>query len=318
MNEPLGCAIISSEGKVGHRRQAEAIAARLGASITIVPAREATGRAGEILTADVVIAAGRQSIAPARRIARAAAGRPLVVVLQPVLWRPGEFDLIWAPLHDRPSRLLPRPRNLLQTLTAPANTARGELAAAAAALTATIEPGQKPRVGVLIGGPSAAHRFGRAETDELAARLAAFAAAHQVSLMVSTSRRTPQGTAEAIAARLPGEQHFVFDAATDGPLSPPTVFAAILHLCDAFIVTADSVAMLSEAAATGKPIYGWRLPGGKGKFERLYRGLEAHGALRWFDGGYSHWQYAPLDAAEEVADAIAARLGFTSGPRGGI
>ncbi|WMS43652.1 ELM1/GtrOC1 family putative glycosyltransferase [Acuticoccus sp. MNP-M23] len=323
-NPPFRCLIVSAEGKIGHTRQAEAIAARLGADTSVVPALDARHlQAGDdaLAAADIILAAGRQSIAPARRIARffrKAPQRPLVVVLQPVLWRPQDFDLIWAPAHDRPPRLLPRPRNLVQTLTAPASADPAALAAAAAQLAATTDVGPRPRVGVLVGGPSAAHRFGSAEVDELAARLAAFAALHHVSLMVSTSRRTPAGTAETIAARLAGEQHFVFDAARTGPLAPATVFSAILHLCDAFIVTNDSVAMLSEVAATGKPIYGWRLPGGKGKFERLYTGLEAHGALRWFDGGFAQWHYRPLDAAGDVADAIARRMGFTLDDAGRI
>jgi len=308
MNQPVWCTIISSEGKIGHARQAEAIAARLAAVTRIVPALQ---RPAPDYDADIVLAAGRQSIAPARLIARREGPRPLVAVLQPVLWRPHDFDLIWSPAHDRPTRLLPRPRNLVQTLTAPANTDPAVLVAAAEKLSAAVDFGPQPRIGVMIGGPSAAHRFAGPEIDELAARLAAFAALHGVTLLVSTSRRTPRGTAQRIAARLGGEQHFVFDAAAPGPLEPAAVYAAILHLGDAFIVTNDSVAMLSETAATGKPIYGWRLPGGKGKFERLYRGLEAHGALRWFDGGFTRWQYPPLDAASEVAEAIAARLGFT-------
>jgi len=66
--------------------------------------------------------------------------------------------------------------------------------------------------------------------------------------------------------------------------------------------------MLSDVATTGKPIHGWRLPGGKAKFETLYEGLIAHGAMRWFDGGLWQWTYEPLDAAAVVADTVAARL----------
>ncbi|MEO1105898.1 MAG: ELM1/GtrOC1 family putative glycosyltransferase, partial [Pseudomonadota bacterium] len=80
----------------------------------------------------------------------------------------------------------------------------------------------------------------------------------------------------------------------------------------AFIATNDSFAMMSEAVFTGKPLYGWRLPGGKAKFERFYRGLEAHGALRWFDGSLERWNYPPLDAAATIADALAPKLGLAS------
>lgn len=288
-------------------RQAQAIAACLGAQTTTVPA--ALCRDIDPREHDLVLAAGRQSIEPARHIARSGPGRPLVAVLQPVFWRPSDFDLIWAPLHDRAGRRLLGRAPLVETLTAPSAVTAAEMASAAAELEPLLAGLAPPYVGVLVGGPSRAHRFGAAEVAELATRLGAFATAHDVTMLVTTSRRTPAGAAEAFRAAIPPARRFVFDAADETQALPSSrVYAAILGLAGTLIVTADSVAMMSEAAATGKPVYGWRLPGGKAKFDRFHEGLRQHGALRWFDGGNERWHYPPIDAAATIAEALSARL----------
>lgn len=298
------CMIIAVAEKKGHERQAVAVAERLD----LLPRVVRVGQAPAALRnapfgsgAALILAAGRQSIAPARRLARTP-GEPPVAVLQPVIWRPDDFFLIWAPLHDRFPRWLGRPRHLVETLTAPSAVTPAAMAAAARVMADTLGVIAGPRVGVLVGGSSAAHRFGAAEAAELADRLAAFASAHDVGLLVTTSRRTAPAAAATLAGRLAGTRHAFVDAARHP--DPSTAYAAILALSDAFVVTADSFAMLSEAAATGKPLYGWRLPGGKAKFERFYDGLADHGALRWFDGSLDRWTYPPLDAAGTLADAL--------------
>jgi len=100
-------------------------------------------------------------------------------------------------------------------------------------------------------------------------------------------------------------------AALFDPLRPcggEPVLPGFLGAASAVVVTCDSVAMLSDTAAVGRPIHGWRLPGGKAKFDRLFRALKQHGALRRFDGSLQDWTYRPLDAAGTVAAAIRVRL----------
>ncbi|MEM8665168.1 MAG: ELM1/GtrOC1 family putative glycosyltransferase, partial [Pseudomonadota bacterium] len=293
--------IIASPRKKGHERQAAALAERLGCDTTVRLAADVARDIAAAAAYDLVLAAGRQSISVARVVARN--GGPVVVVLQPVLWRAGLFDLIWAPAHDRAARKMHGRFNLVETLTAPCAVTPQAMSSGASALS-DIDLGPPPHVGVLIGGRSRSHRFGTAETEELAARLAAFAKTHEATLLVTTSRRTPAAAAPVIAQRL-GPGHLVFDAHQPGGRNAATLYPGILGLASAFIVTNDSYAMMSEAAFTGKPIYGWRLPGGKAKFERFYTSLQDHGALRWFDGSLENWHYPPLDAAATIADALA-------------
>ncbi|WP_205648802.1 mitochondrial fission ELM1 family protein [Acuticoccus kandeliae] len=311
------CLIISAKGKKGHERQALAIARRLGLETTI---RTVDGREDpDAVWADVaaiapalVIGAGRQSLRFARAIARRPAPRPCVAVLQPVLWRPNEFDFVWAPLHDRTSLGYAR-RNRLETLTAPSAVTPEERREGAAWID-TVRPDlSPPRVGVLIGGASRSHRFGPDEAHELAARLAAFADTHDASLLVTTSRRTGAAQSAILRETLADGGALFVDAMmpqTSAPVGASIAYAGILEKADAFVVTADSFAMLSDVVATGKPAYGWRLPGGKAKFDTFYDGLVEHGAMQWFDGSLKSWKYDPLDAADTIADTLRASLGL--------
>ncbi|MEM9221395.1 MAG: mitochondrial fission ELM1 family protein [Pseudomonadota bacterium] len=307
------CLIVSSPGKKGHERQARGVAGRLGAQSTVCPANEVAADLRLAQDHDLVLCAGRQSIPVGRQLATARHGdrRPVVAVLQPVRWRPGAFDLMWAPAHDRARSKLIRPRAFVETLTAPCVVTRDEMAEAAKTLGETLDWGPPPHVGVLIGGKSRAHRFEKAEIEDLASRLAAFAKTHEARLLVTTSPRSPADAAKLIRARI-GEDHLVFDPRNPGPLDPGLVYPAILGRAGTFIVTSDSFAMMSEAVFTQKPVYGWRVPGGKPKFERFFRGLEEKGALRWFDGGLATWSYEPLDAAQTIADALVPMLDLAS------
>jgi mitochondrial fission protein ELM1 len=48
------------------------------------------------------------------------------------------------------------------------------------------------------------------------------------------------------------------------------------------LVTGDSVSMISEAAATGKPVHVIDLDGGGGEFDRFCEGMRAAGSTRPF------------------------------------
>ena len=105
----------------------------------------------------------------------------------------------------------------------------------------------RPLTGVLVGGPSGPYGFDAASGT----RLAHEANGMGGSLAITTSARTPPETARAleIAITPPHVFHAWQKDSTNNP------FASILALADQFIVTADSISMLSEAVATGKPVF---------------------------------------------------------------
>ena len=62
--------------------------------------------------------------------------------------------------------------------------------------------------------------------------------------------------------RLGGLPAFIWDGSGANP------YFGMLGAADAIVVTADSVSMISEAAATGKPVYIVELESGSAKFTR--------------------------------------------------
>ena len=78
------------------------------------------------------------------------------------------------------------------------------------------------------------------------------------------------------------------------------------------VVTADSVSMVSEAAATGKPVHVVDLEGGSAKFGRFHQAMREAGITRPFTGVIESWSYAPPDdtarAAAEIRRRLALRL----------
>lgn len=318
--EPKSALVIVPEGKTGHETQSVAVAEALGCVPRIVRVRlmppwswiaplgpgHLTGELAPPF-ADVVIASGRQAIPAARAIARMKAPRPVVVVLHDPRVSPAGFDLVWVNDHDflrRPA--LARAGNVIHSPTAPLRATAARLADGAERLLPRISHFPGPRIGVLVGGPSGAYRFTPAEAADLGRRLSEAAAASGGCLLVTPSRRTPPEAQAALRAAISGVPGFFWDGSGDNP------YFGILGLADHLVVTCDSVAMLSEAAATGRPVHAFRLAGGTRKFSLFHDALIRAGVMDWFDGTLTERHYSPIDATGMIAAEIRSRFGGPS------
>ena len=67
--------------------------------------------------------------------------------------------------------------------------------------------------------------------------------------------------------------------------------------------------MVSEACATGKPVYVVDLEGGSAKFVLFHEGLRRAGITRAFDGNLETWSYDTPDDTANVAAELIQRLG---------
>ena len=116
--------------------------------------------------------------------------------------------------------------------------------------------------------------------------------------MATMSRRTPAPLASAIAAALDGREGFIWDGAGPNP------YLSMLACADALLVTADSVNMASEAAATGAPVHVFWPGGGHSRLAAFHAGLAATSASRAWRGGLEAWSYPPVNSTPAIADAI--------------
>ncbi len=176
------------------------------------------------------------------------------------------------------------------------------LSAAAARFGPAFAHLPRPLVAVALGGSNRAYRFTRAIARRLGDNLAQLCRAEGVGLLVTASRRTDPGTLALLRAALKGCAAEIWDGAGENP------YLGYLGLADAFVVTADSVNMVCEAATTGKPVYLVELAGGSAKFARFHKVLRRAGVTRPFTGRLEHWDYPPLRDTETTAAEIRRRL----------
>ncbi|MBV9967260.1 MAG: mitochondrial fission ELM1 family protein, partial [Alphaproteobacteria bacterium] len=127
------------------------------------------------------------------------------------------------------------------------------------------------------------------------------------SAVVTPSRRTGAAGIALLRERLAGLPAEIWGGAGDNP------YYAYLAVADALLVTADSVSMISEAAATGKPVHVLELDGGDTKFARFHAMMRQAGITRPFSGKIEGWSYSPPDdtarAGALLRDQVLARLG---------
>ena len=210
---------------------------------------------------DLVITAGRRNEPVARWIQRQSGGRTrLVHIGRP--WAPLEA---WDLIVTTPQYFLPDLPNIHHNRLPLHHLGVATLEEAGRQWLPEFEALPRPWLGVLVGGNSGKFVFtpekGR-RLGELASRLAEEAGG---SLLVVGSPRSPAPVMDAIASALDAPGYcWRWGAPGDNP------YRGVLALADGFAVTGESMSMLAESSATGKPLFifdlgdgtvpAWRLP----------------------------------------------------------
>jgi mitochondrial fission protein ELM1 len=238
-----------------------------------------------------VIGAGRRVapvVAALRRLERVAA----VQILDPRM-PAAAFDALVVPEHDRLAGA-----NVLSSVGAVNRLTAQGIAAAAAGWAERFAGLPRPRLAVMVGGPSRSARFTAEDEGRLAQALETLARAH--GLIVTGSRRTPPALMERLRA-LSGPRAFVWEGAGENP------YPGLLGHADAVLVTEDSVNMASEAATAGLPVHVFAISRVAPKISRFHASLAERGASRRFAGAIGRWDYAPLAEADRIAGELVRR-----------
>ncbi|HXC30815.1 MAG TPA: mitochondrial fission ELM1 family protein [Stellaceae bacterium] len=243
---------------------------------------------------DVVIGCGRNTAAPALAIRRASGGRTIAAQIQDPRVGRGLFDLMVVPEHDR----LRGPRII--TSKGAINRVTPEKLAAACDRFPELAALPRPIIGVLIGGSNRAYRLTLDKLRQIADAIAGAVRASGGSVVLTPSRRTGEAGVALLRERLRGLPAAIWDMTGDNP------YYAYLAVADAFLVTADSVSMISEAAATGKPVHIVELDGGDAKFARFHKVMRDAGITRSFAGRIESWRYQSLDDTARAGAALRA------------
>jgi mitochondrial fission protein ELM1 len=245
---------------------------------------------------DLVIGCGRNTARPALAIRRAGGGRTLAAQIQDPRVGRGEFDMLFVPEHDRL-------RGARIVVTGGAlNRVTARLLDAERRRFPELEALPRPLLGVLIGGSNRAYRLDLSRLGEIAEMVAALVRQSGGSAVVTASRRTGELGLSVLRERLGGVPGVIWDGTGDNP------YYAYLAVADALLVTADSVSMVSEAAATGKPVHIIGLAGGDAKFARFHETMRKAGITRPFADRIESWSYAPPDDTARAGAALRAMV----------
>jgi mitochondrial fission protein ELM1 len=245
---------------------------------------------------DILIASGRKSIGLALHIKKRSGGKTFLVQVQDPRISPKHFDLVIVPQHDPV-----RGENVVVTTGAMHRVTPEKIASEKEKFPA-LEALPHPRVAVLIGGASRAHRMTAAVTNKLVDQLLTLTKKYGASLMVTVSRRTGPENTRVLREALKGQNIYFWDGIGDTP------FFAMLGFADYIVVTEDSVSMPSEALSTGKPVYIASLEGGGKRLNLFHKLLQEQGYTRPFTGELEKWSYEPPHDTLKAVTEIQRRL----------
>lgn len=257
---------------------------------------------------DVLITCGRHSAALALAIRAeskrgGAVGTFAIHILNPQIDSKG-LDVVVTPRHDLDN--LRRHRhggpNVIPTFGSLHSLEPSGLAREAERVRDRFADLPRPLVAVLVGGLSKNYEMNADSMEALGLGLRRLHDSSGCGFVVMPSRRTKEKNIAVLNDSLSGIGAYFWDGAGENP------YRGILGLADALVVTCDSVNMITEAAAAGKPVYVAKFQANSNRVESFIEHMRAAGHVRIFDGEIDFsWAPAPLLETPQVAAEIAAR-----------
>ena len=277
--------LVLSNGMAGAEKQAVALAERIGLPFEIrnvvlptavarlptslLCAAAGTGYFGSFVGSalasphpQIAISCGRGSIAASVALREASGGHTLTVHVQRPECSSQWFDLVVVPRHDV-ADASSAPPNMILTDGSLHGVSESSLGGARREWQSVLRPLPAPRLAVLLGGTLSRRWWHKPLAPELTAASAtalvrsavAAIAAHDGSLLITTSRRTPPDACDAVANELEAASAAGVSCRLWTPDEAPNPYLGLLAWADQIVVSPDSINMVTEACATGKPVY---------------------------------------------------------------
>ena len=227
--------------------------------------------------ADYVVSCGA-SLAGVNLAFKRELGARSVVIMKPNIYNIKDFDLAIIPVHDK----VGGSGNIVFTKGTVTDLDKDSLYEYGEKLKKRAVVNRGKVIGVLLGGDSKSYAFEKELAIEVVDRVMAAAGDIDADVLITTSRRTPRavefalkehyGKSERVKLLLIANDNN-FEGAVEG----------ILALSDLVVVSGESVAMVTEAVSSGKPVSVF-MPQKINKFsgtkqEESVRNLEKEGLL---------------------------------------
>ena len=249
----------------------------------------------------IAIGCGRQAIAPLLALKKTLGKNIFTVYVQNPRINPKHFDLVIAPEHDNIHG-----RNVETMIGSPNSITQNLLKSETLKFSKQLKALPHPRAAILLGGTSKTHSFSpaiHAQHMETITQLLELG----VSIMITASRRTPDWVrADYQKLSTTHKQIWYWDSASGQNNNNP--YFAFIGSADMAFVTEDSTNMLTEACASGKPVYALPMAGSAKKFKHLYTALKTRCQLKPYSGLIESHTYEPLDETARVTKLLLTRF----------
>jgi mitochondrial fission protein ELM1 len=248
----------------------------------------------------LAIGCGRQA-ALGTRLARARGARA-VQILDPRM-DPRHWDIVVAPEHDGL-----RGDNVLTLLGSLHPVDDAWLARARADFDALSQL-PRPRVAMLVGGPTGDSGMDDGAFARVLARVEGACLAEGGSLLATASRRTPAAWKRVLQRDRPRPPGIVWlgEGLGDGDAGA-NPYPGLLAWADRIVCTPDSVNMVSEACATRVPVFVADPDRASGRPRKFLDALRSRERIRPVDDALAPFPVEPLRETARVADRLRERL----------
>lgn len=196
----------------------------------------------------IIISAGRRSASVALNLKKQSQNKSKIIQIMNPNLDFTKFDLVILPEHDNVGKKLP---NVIITIGSLNRSSTEKIISEKEKFTKDFGKIQKNKIALLLGGSSNKTEFTEESAIKLAKKASEIAVNMNAVLLVLNSRRTSDKITESVKANLKCDFQF-FDWKEVKDNNP---YLAILGYADFFIITGDSVSMVSECCSQGKPVY---------------------------------------------------------------
>ena len=249
-----------------------------------------------IFNSRVIISCGRKSVVPSIALKKKYKNDVFNIHVQDPKVSLKNFDLVLCPEHDDL-----KGDNVLNTRGAIHYLSKKEIDKHSKYLKIYNE--NKKIVSFILGGPNKYYDYSDKQVNLIFNKIKTTFAPDKYKLIVIPSYRTPQ---EIIQKAF---NTFSHDNLVIKKIDKKAYLSS-LSLADIVVVTCDSTSMISESAATGKPIYVAHMQSTRNnyRFEKFYKQFRELGIIRDLGNSIDTWSYNQLDEANRLAPTIKERM----------
>ena len=242
---------------------------------------------------DIIISCGRKSVIPSILLKRKNSNIFTIHIQNPKV-NSKNFDVVIAPMHDNYHGL-----NVKTSEGAIHYITYEEIQAAKNYLNSKIKSNKI--VSIILGGPSKYYSFSKEQLMEMFQSIKSTFVGHGYETIIVPSLRTPKTIIELAKKEMSKFGHVVDTVDKQAYLSA-------YALAEYVVVTCDSISMISEAAASGKPIYVAHMKPKKDiyRFKRFFQLFEDMGIIKNHISPLPDkpWTYKKHNEAVKIAEEL--------------